>query len=109
MHDPLNLPAQRRSPAGVLPVVAAVESVRYLREQLEGLVTATTDERDQLRHEIALLRQWLQCTETESGDYQATVDGLARFATRAEELLDEVDAHGAEVDGPGTAVPAVPC
>jgi len=102
-HDRVDLPAQRQSYSGVLPVVAAVESARALRDQVEFLPTATTGEREMLRHELGLLRNWLQATEAETGDYHAVVDGLARFADAAETRLAETD-----TDGPDGPVPAVP-
>lgn len=103
-HNHIDLPTQRQAGAGVLPVVAAVESARFLREQLDLLPTTTANDRETLRHELVLLRHWLQSTEAESTDYQAVVDGLARFATNAEHLLTENDTNRPD----GTALPAVP-
>lgn len=94
MYDHVEVPLQHREvpfqdkpDAGVLPVVAAVESVRFLRERIELLPTTSPDERDQLRHELALLRHWLSAAEAESGEYESVIDGLGRFATESEALL----------------------
>ena len=102
-HDHVALPTQRHDSSGVLSVMAAVESARFLREQVEFLPTATASERETLRHELGLLRHWLQTTDAESTDYHAVVEGLARFATTAETCLSEAD-----TDGPDGPVPAVP-
>lgn len=102
-HDHVDLPTQRQDSSGVLSVMAAVESARFLREQVAFLPTATASERATLRHELALLRHWLQTTEAESTDYHAVVEGLARFADTAETCLAE-----AETNGPDATVPAVP-
>lgn len=69
------------------PVVAAVESARFLREQLDVLPTLTAADRATLQHELTMLQHWLQTAQTESGDYQAVVDGLAHVADQAEVLL----------------------
>lgn len=102
-HDRVDLPTQRQDTSGVLPVVAAVESAQVLREQVEFLSTATADERETLRHELDLLRHWIQTTEAESNDYHAVIDGLARFAATTEMRLAET-----ETDGPDGPVPAMP-
>lgn len=106
MHrDHVDVPTQRQaSSAGVLPIVAAVESVRLLRDQLEFLPIATASGRDQLRNELDLLRHWLQTAQTESLDYHSVVEGFADFATAAGSLLDEAEIHDTE----GRALPSLP-
>jgi hypothetical protein len=103
-HDHVDLPTQRQDTAGVLPVVAAVESARSLREQVTSLPTATASERATLRHELALLRLWLQTTEAETTAYHAVVEGLTHFAASAETCLADAETEGP--DGPVSAVPA---
>lgn len=102
-HERFDLPAQRRNGSGVLPVVAAVESARFLRDQLELLPAATPGERERLRQELGLLRQWLRTAEAETSGYRAVVEGLAGFAATADTLLSQ-----AETSRPDGTVPAVP-
>ena len=86
-HDVLPPPSQRHASPGVHPVVAAVESARFLREQLDFLPTAGAADREVLQHELTALQHYLRAATTDSGEYQAVVDGFARFAQQAEVLL----------------------
>lgn len=89
------LPAQRHASPGVHPVVAAVESARLLRDQLEVMPDVTAADREALKTELAVLQHWLQATKVEAGDYyHAVVDELAHFADQAEILLAGTDLPG---------------
>ena len=90
-HDFIDLPSQRHASPGVQPVVAAVESTRFLREQLDCLPTATVADREVLQHEVAMLQHWLRAARTESGEYHAVIDGVADFADQAAMLLASTD------------------
>lgn len=68
-------------------MVAAVESARSLRELLEFLPSPTAVERSTLQHQLNELQRWLQAAETDSAEYRAVIDGLARFAHHAETLM----------------------
>ncbi|GAA0523551.1 hypothetical protein GCM10011581_39550 [Saccharopolyspora subtropica] len=79
---------QLRSPVDtpLFPVLTALESAQTLRWEVDGLDVTDYAEVSRVRHEVAMLRHWLQQSR-DCGEYSALLDGLRSFADQVDRQL----------------------
>lgn len=80
------------TPAGtssLVSVLTVLETARSVRLGVDAVELTDIDEVSRLRHEVAMLRHWLDIGHDEAADYSALLDGLDEFAERVDGVLVE--------------------
>ncbi|MBE9375510.1 hypothetical protein IQ251_13740 [Saccharopolyspora sp. HNM0983] len=84
IEDRVSAPA---GAASLLPVLTALETARSVRLEVDALEFSDADEVSRVRHQVAMLRHWLQLGHAEGVEYSALLDGLDEFAERTDARL----------------------